>query len=126
VFAWMPIAWVRLSIWGCLCHDSFLICRCYLTAGKIARLLTPALMNLFGWLKTLSLVRHGRSECVGVTIGGHKVSPVSNHTVMQPHHSPESIGDLYQIAACLVYTAKTAHFMYCGHLMAHDRWGRPC
>ena len=62
---------------------------------KTAQLVTPAMLDLPGWLEMLSLERHGLSECVGVTIGGHKVSPISNYTVtQQPHHSPESIGDL--------------------------------
>lgn len=118
----MPVACVRLSIQDCLCHDSFLVCRCCLSADKIALLVTSALLDLSGWLEMLSLARHGLSECVGVTIGGHKVSPMSNYTVMQPHHSPESIGDLSQVAACLVYSANTAHLIYCGHFVAYDLW----
>jgi hypothetical protein len=119
VFAWMPVARVRLSIRDCLCYDS-LFADAFWMLGKIVQLVTPALLDLPGWLGMSSLVRHGLSECVGVTQGGHKVSPISNYTVMHPRYSPESIGHLSQIATCLVYAANPAHFIYCGHSTAYD------
>jgi hypothetical protein len=126
MFAWMPVARVRLSNQDCLCHDSFLICRCSLDAGKIAQFVTTTSLDLHGWLEMIGVARHGLLECVCVTLGGHKVSPMSNYIVMQPHHSPECTGDLFRVAACLVYTAKLVHLMYYGHLMAHDLWDGPC
>ena len=74
----------------------------------IARPVTPLTpLDLAGWLEMLSLMGHWMSECVGVTLGGHKVSPTSNYTVTQPHHSPErkhrrSVVDC--LLACLTYT----------------------
>ena len=125
MFAWMPVARMGLSIRDCLCHDSLFVAAFWMLV-KTAQLVTPAMLDLPGWLEMLSLVWHGLSGCVCVTIGGHKVSPIStcNYTVMQPHQSPESIEDLSPVAACLVYIANSAHFIHCGHFMAYDLWER--
>jgi hypothetical protein len=44
------------------------------------------LPDSLGYKSLLMTVRCGRSECVGVTLGGHKVDILSNYKHSRPHH----------------------------------------
>jgi len=68
---------------------------------------------------------HARSLCgtecwnaVGVTFGGHKVSPLPTDMVTQPCHSPVSIGDLSNVLL-VVYAANTTRPICCGSLSVY-------